>query len=325
VEKFNLMRSYVLPLRYYLLLFLIIGAMMGVIILADIATTENLAPDVTIIIKSPFVNEIVEKIFETLCIAIFILLLYTVGVYLIVRKMQDEASRFTAVRIFSAILLALGLLLGMIEWVQNPGQIVLFIGIIWGGLLIALRDLIQNLVGSLVLLITRVYGIGDHIQIRGVYGIVMDIGVFRTTLMQLDKESGDHPSGQIITIPNGILFREMVTNTSYGLSVTGDEIRISLPFSVDLQKTQALILDIMEKHTFDARQLAAQEFEKLGNKKFLPAFRTDPAVYVHIDKHQILMVVKYFTESRRRSEIKNQIVEEISSLIPEITKVDYGA
>lgn len=316
------MRSNILPLRYFLLLFLVIGAMMGAMLLAEIIASDNEGPNITFFIESPFVNTIFEKIFDTLCIAILILVLYTVGVYLIVRKIPDEVSRFTAIRIFCAILVALGLLLGMMEWVEEPGQIVLILGIIWGALLIALRDLIQNVVGSLILLVTRMFRIGDRIQIKGVYGIVMDIGVFRTTLMKLDEESGDHPSGKITTIPNGILFREMVTNTSRDLSFTEEEIRITLPFSVDIQKTRSLLLDIVKRHTREVQEQAVQEIESLGNKKFLPAFETEPTVFIHIDKHQILMVVKYFTESRRRSEIKNQIVEEISRLIPDITEFD---
>ncbi|MEI6840823.1 MAG: mechanosensitive ion channel domain-containing protein [Methanomicrobiales archaeon] len=291
-------------------------------ILAEIVASFNVAQHVTLIIDSPFQNPIVEKVFETVIIAIFILVLYTVGVYLIVRKMPDEASRFTASRIFITILLALGLLLGLMEWVQDPGQIVLVLGIIWAALVVALRDLIQNVVGSLTLLTTRMYRIGDRIQIRGVYGIVMDIGIFRTTLMQLDKESGDHPRGEIVTMPNGVLFREMITNTSRDLSVTGDEIRITLPFSADLQNARKLVLDVVHKHTIEIQEQAAKEIEKLGDKKYLPAFGTQPTVYFHIDEYQVLMVVKYFTDSCRRSEIKSLLVEEISGLIPGIKKID---
>lgn len=291
-------------------------------ILVEILISGNMTQNLSIIIETPFTNPIVEKVFETVIIAIFILVLYTVGVYLIVRKMPDEASRLTAVRIFITILLALGLLLGLMEWVEDPGQIVLVLGIIWAALVVALRDLIQNLVGSLTLLITRMYRIGDRIQIKGVYGIVMDIGIFRTTLMQLDKESGDHPFGEIVTIPNGILFREMVTNTSRELSVTGDEIRITLPFSVDLQNARTVVLDVVQKYTYESQKKAATEIERLGDKKYLPAFGTQPTVYFHIDKYEVLMVVKYFTESDRRSETKSRIVEEISSLIPGIKTID---
>ena len=265
-----------------------------------------------------------KKIFETVIIAIFILALYTIGVYLIVRKIPDEASRFTAVRIFIAILLALGLFLGMLEWVPDPGQVVLIIGIIWGALLVALRDLIQNITGSLVVLVTRMFRIGDRIQVKGIYGMVMDIGIFRTTLMQLDKDSGDHPMGEIITIPNGILFREMIHNTSRHLSVTVDEIRIALPFSVDLKKAKTLVVGAIENNIHGMDRRVETEIEHLGQKKFLPAFGTAPSVYFHIDDYQVLMVAKYFTESERKAEIKSQIVEEISARIPGVTTPSQG-
>jgi len=307
-------------MRYFLFLFLVIG----LLILAEILASEMVTDNLTIIIQSPFTNPLIEKIFETVIIAIFILTVYTIGVYLIVRKIPDEASRFTAVRIFIAILLALGLFLGMLEWVPDPGQVVLIIGIIWGALLVALRDLIQNITGSLVVLVTRMFRIGDRIQVKGIYGIVMDIGIFRTTVMQLDKESGDHPLGEIITIPNGILFREMINNTSRHLSVTVDEIRIALPFSVDLQKARALVLGAIEKNTHGMDTQVEREIENLGNRKFLPEFGTAPTIYFHIDDYQVLMVAKYFTDSKRKAEIKSQIVEEISARIPGVTTSGQG-
>jgi len=307
------MRARVLPFRYFLLLFLILGALMGVLILSEILATLNVG-SFEIIIETPFTNPITEAIFDTLLIAIITLVLYTIGVYFIVRKIPDEVSRVTAVKIFSAILLSLGVFLVLMTWLRDPEQIVLVIGIIWGALLIALRDLIQNIVGSLVLLVTRMYRIGDRIQIKGVYGIVMDIGIFRTTLMKLDEESGDYPSGRITTVPNGVLFREVVTNSGSTLSYAADEIRITFPLSVDIQKTQDLLLDIVRRHTREIQQQAVQELERLGEEKFLPAFGAEPMVFVSIEKYQVLMVVKYFTELSRRSEIKNRIVEEISRL-----------
>ncbi|MCU0629926.1 MAG: mechanosensitive ion channel family protein [Methanoregulaceae archaeon] len=312
------MRSHVLPVRYFLILLLIIGAM----IVAEFLTAETMAQNFTLVIKSPFANTFVEKIFNTLFIAVFILILYTIGVYLLVRKIPDEASRFTATRIFIVIMLALGLLLILMEWVQEPAQIVLVLGIIWGALVVALRDLIQNMVGSLTLLVTRMYRIGDRIQIKGVYGLVMDIGFFRTVLMQLDRESGDHPGGEIITIPNGILFRELITNTSRDLSISGDEIRITLPFTADLQNARKVLLDVVHRHTGGIQAQAAREIEELGHKKYLPPIETKPTIYLHMDDYQVLMVLKYFTSSSRRSLIKSEIVEEISRLIPGITKID---
>lgn len=314
------MRPYVLPKRYFAILFLIILAMMGVMVLAEYLSAESLGPELTIIIESPFTNPLLENIFETLVVAILILILYTIGVYFIVRKIQEEASRFAAVRIFTGLLLALAFFLAMLGWVDNAGQIALIVGIIWGALLVALRDLIQNLVGSLVLFVTRVYRIGDRIFVRGVYGVVMDIGVFRTTVMKLDEANADYPTGKIATIPNGVLFREVVTNESRDLSFTSDEIRLSLPLSADVRKAGDLVLSVVQKHTGTVRETALKEIERLGEKKYLPAFDGEPALSVQFDRQQVLVVVKYLTDSRRGPEIKKRIVEEISALVPGITE-----
>jgi len=316
------MRARVLPLRYFFLLFIIIVAMMGAMVLVDLISTNSQSLPITLLVQTPFANTVLEKIFGSLCIAIIILVMYTIGIYLIVRRIPDEASRFTAVRIFSVLLIALGLLLGMLEWVGEPAQIVLILGILWGAIVVALRDVIQNMVGSLLVLVSRVFRIGDRIEIRGKYGVVMDIGAFRTTLMTLDKESGDHPSGNITTIPNGILFREMITNSSRQFSFTEDEIRITLPFSSDIEMIRTIIMAIVRDHTRDIGQKVAREIENASDKKYLPAITTEPRVFIHIDYGQILMVVKYYSDLNRRSEIKNGIVTAISHQIPGV--IDAG-
>lgn len=217
------MRSTIVPLKYFLILVLLL---IGVIIV-DEFTGGSLKP--------------VASMGNTVVFTLLILVMYAIGASLIVRKIPDEASRFTALRIFMTIMIAVTVSLIMLFWIDDPGQIVMTLGIIGGAALIALRDLIQNVVGSLMLLVTGMYRIGDRVRMRGVYGLVMDIGYFRTTLMELDHDAGDLPTGEIVTVPNGILFRETVTNTSRHISVISDEIRITLPFAADLGKARTIL------------------------------------------------------------------------------------
>lgn len=142
-----------------------------------------------------------------------------------VHRIPDEAARLTAIRIFMAVMIGIGAMLALAIGIEEPGQILLILGIVWGAIFISLRDLIQNFVSSLTLLMTGEYRIGDRIRIRNIFGFVMDISILRTTLMELDRESGDSPTGEIVTIPNGILFREVVINTTRHLSIVTDEIR----------------------------------------------------------------------------------------------------
>lgn len=297
------MRSSAVPLRYFFILILIL---IGIVII-DMITGETVKP--------------LANIGTTVLFTVFILIIYTIGVSLIVRKIPDEASRFTALRIFMTILLAIGAFLVMLAWTDDPGQIVITLGIIWGAMFIAMRDLIQNIVGSLMLLITGVYRIGDRVRMRGVYGLVMDIGFFRTTLMELDHDAGDRPTGEIVTIPNGILFREMVTNTSRHLSIISDEIRITLPFSADLEKARVIVSEVIGRHTAEIEARAAQEIERLGEKKYLPLFETRPTVNLLVSDRGIVLIVKYITASEERAAIKTRIVEDLSQHLPGILEI----
>jgi small-conductance mechanosensitive channel len=297
------MRSSAIPLRYFLILVLIL---FGIIII-DAITGETFKP--------------LASIGTTIIFTILVLVIYTIGVSLIVRKIPDEASRFTALRIFMTILLAIGVFLIMLAWTDDIGQIVITLGIIWGAMFIAMRDLIQNVVGSLMLLITGVYRIGDRIRMRGVYGLVMDIGFFRTTLMELDHDAGDRPTGEIITVPNGILFREIVTNTSRHLSVISDEIRITLPFTADLEKARGIVSEVIGRHTAEIERRAAEEIEQLGEKKYLPLFETRPTINLLVSDRGIVLIVKYITASEKRASIKTKIVEELSQHLPGILEI----
>ncbi len=261
-----------------------------------------------------------DNVLATYIVALIIVVLYSIGAWVLVRKIPDEASRMTAIRIFIAILLGLGFFLALTVWSDDPGQILITIGIIWGAILVSLRDLIQNVVGSLMLLFTGIYRIGDHIRVKGVYGLVMDIGVFRTTLMELDHDSGDRPTGEIVTIPNGILFRETVTNTTRHLSVITDEIQLTIPFDVDLENARHTLVSIIHKHTEGFEYKAREELKKLGEKKYLPVLDTGPAVHLELRERGTVITVSYLTSARDRSLVKTRIIEEISSNIPGIMK-----
>ena len=297
------MRSSTLPFSYFIIVVLIFVSVIAI----DLVTSGTVS--------------LFTPLLDTLGIILIILVAYTAGVAVLVHRIADKSSRFTAVRIFMTVLLGIGAFLALTAWISDPTEIVLTLGVIVGAVFIALRDFIQNMVGSLMVLVTGIFRIGDRIRIKGVYGLVMDIGIFRTTLMELDPEAGDHPTGEIVTVPNGIIFKENVTNTSRHLSVVTDEIRITLPFSADLEKARDLLVSTIRKHTPEIESRAADEISKLSEKKFLHSFELEPTVNLQLSDNGIVFILKYFTTSKDRAAIKTAIIREVSALIPEIKDI----
>ena len=79
-----------------------------------------------------------------------------------------------------------------------------FLGALSLAITFAIQDVLKNLVAGLYLLWERPFEIGDAIKVKDVTGKVEDIQI-RTTLLRADN-------GQLIVIPNGVLFTEIVTN-----------------------------------------------------------------------------------------------------------------
>ncbi|WP_084600662.1 mechanosensitive ion channel family protein [Methanolacinia paynteri] len=294
------MRSSALPFSYFIIVALIFASVIAI----DLVTSGTIS--------------LFTPLLDTLGIILIILVAYTAGVAVLIHRIADDSSRFTAVRIFMTVLLGIGAFLALTAWIDDPKEIVLTLGVIVGAVLIALRDFIQNIIGSLMVLVTGIFRIGDKIQIRGVYGLVMDIGIFRTTMMQLDPESGDHPTGEIVTIPNGIIFKENVTNTSRHLSVVTDEIRITLPFSADLEKARDLLIGAVQKHNPEIEKCAADEIGRLSGGKNLHSIEVEPIVNLQLSDNGIIFILKYFTTSKDRAAIKTAIIRDVSVMMPEI-------
>lgn len=113
----------------------------------------------------------------------------------------------------------LGILIGRLSYLAALGLGLIWIAYIFGiqltGLLtflgalslaitFAIQDVLKNLVAGLYLLWERPFLIGDNIKVKDVTGSVEDIQV-RTTVLRAEN-------GQLIVVPNAVLFTEIVIN-----------------------------------------------------------------------------------------------------------------
>lgn len=254
---------------------------------------------------------------ELVIVVFYLVYLAVISFY--IRRIEDARTRLTATKIAWIILVLLGFSTGVLIWVENEAEILVILGLLWGAMAIALRDMLQNFFGSLAVVFTRVFRIGDRITVRGYYGEVMDIGLLRSTLMELDRQAGDKPTGEIITLPNGTLFREIIGNTSKHTSVTWDEIRISLPPGADPGLVRGTILPVIEKHTAAYREQAVRQLDRLAEKKYVAARDVAPTALFDMDDRGVTVHVRYVVPSGKRAEVRNSITEELAPLVALMT------
>ncbi len=104
---------------------------------------------------------------------------------------------------------------------------------------LALQGALGNLAGGIMILIFHPFRLDDYIDAGGFSGTVMDIGVFYTVLKTPDNKE--------ITIPNGTIMSQAITNYS-----AYDTRRLDLNFTVaygtDIEKVRKALLETAAAH-----------------------------------------------------------------------------
>ncbi|TDF41497.1 mechanosensitive ion channel [Alteromonadaceae bacterium M269] len=102
---------------------------------------------------------------------------------------------------------------------------------------LALQGSLSNFAGGVMLLIFRPFKVTDYIETQGVEGIVMDIGIFVTTLETFDK--------RILIVPNGPIANGTITNYTTS-KIRAVEISIGISYSDDIAKGKTAMEKVLE-------------------------------------------------------------------------------
>jgi small-conductance mechanosensitive channel len=141
--------------------------------------------------------------------------LIAMGVRAAVRSFTQRIQRHYSLglvlgRLSSGVIIFVGLLIALVIAIPGftPGQLVSVLGISSVAIGFAFRDILQNFLAGILLLLAEPFRIGDQIVVDSFEGTVEDIQTRATFIKTYD--------GRRIVIPNSKLFTDPVTvNTAY--------------------------------------------------------------------------------------------------------------
>ena len=114
---------------------------------------------------------------------------------------------------------------------------------------------------------SNMYKPGDRIEINQVKGDVIDIGLTKTTLMEIGGwVSSDNYSGRIVQISNAFVFKGPVNNYSTDFPFVWDEISIPIHYDSNTQVANQIIAEVAETHLVDYAQYAKSHWKQMTKK-----------------------------------------------------------
>ena len=130
-----------------------------------------------------------------------------------------KVRKFVAYSGYLSILLFVAIL-----FEDRLGRLSFAIGVIGAGVAVALQDVVASIAGAFSIGFSKLYAVGDRIQIGETRGDVIDIGLLRTTLIETGNWVGkDLYNGRIARIPNSAVLKGYVFNYSQGFQFIWDE------------------------------------------------------------------------------------------------------
>ena len=112
---------------------------------------------------------------------------------------------------------------------------------------LALQGALSNFAGGIMILIFHPFRLEDFVEAGGLSGTVKDIGIFYTVLTTPDNKD--------VTIPNGTIMAQPVTNYT-AHDIRRLDLNFSVAFGTDLDKVQAVLLDVGGAHELVVKEPA---------------------------------------------------------------------
>jgi small-conductance mechanosensitive channel len=197
-----------------------------------------------------------------------------------------------------------------------PSQLGTFLGLAGAGLTVALKDFIVGFLGWFVLMGKNGIRLGDWVEINGVTGEVVELGMFHTVLLETGNwTDSSHPTGRRVTFTNSFAIEGHYFNFSTSGQWLWDELQIVVPAGHDPYP----IVDAIQKKVVEATAAGAQQAEKewkgTTKSRGLSAQNATPAINIKPVIGGIEIAVRYITRANERYQLRAKLYESAVGLL----------
>ncbi len=205
------------------------------------------------------------------------------------------------------------------------GSVATFAGLLTAGVAVALQSVILSVAGYFFLMGKYGIRVGDRVQVAGVTGEVVDVGLVRFHLLELSSAGTDaQPSGRVVAFSNSVVFQPTsgVFRKIPGTSFVWHE--ISLTFSPEnnyrmIQERITAAVDNVLKENREEMDRQMRHMEQTLNS--ISAIELEPKTRLHFTTSGIEVTVRYPVELKNAVEIDDRMMRELYAAIEQEPKL----
>ena len=179
-------------------------------------------------------------------------------------------------------------------------------------IVVATKELIMCLSGSILRSVTKQYSVGDYIEVDGLRGRVVDINLLNTLMMQI----GPNPlvgqlSGKTLSFPNSLLLNHSVRRDNILGDYVIHTVEIPVPIHLDSDVIVGRLKAVLEPLCQPYVPAIQRHLENVQAEKLFITPAAQPRVTrVPHDDKVYLIIVRYASPVAKRLEIQQAVLDE---------------
>jgi len=273
-------------------------------------------------VKSEFSTELRALLTRAGGLAILILIVIGLGELwrkAIYKYVQDGRRRYQFLLLRSiALWIAIAIVVAL-TFATQLSSVVTFAGLLTAGIAVALQNVIVSIVGYFFLIGKFGIRVGDRVQISGVNGEVVDVGLVRMHLMELSSDGIDvQPTGRVVAFSNAIVFQPTagLFKQIPGTSFLWHEITLTFSLDTDYHKLKQEVLEAVERALAEYREGIERQRRQLEmSLSSVSAAELKPRVRLHFTASGIEVLVRFPVVLQKAGEITDAVMKELLATV----------
>lgn len=208
------------------------------------------------------------------------------------------------------LLLMLGLIL---IWGEELRTLALSIVAIAVAFVVATKELILCIIGTILKTVSNSFDLGDRIQIKEFRGDVIDQNLLATTIMEVGPGKITHQrTGRTMVIPNAMFVSEPVINESFTHDYVFHVFTIPFKREDEWHEAQVAFLESAKRHCASYLEEVRKYMNRVSIRRGLEVPSVDPRVTIQVPTAgEIHLIVRVPVKSGERGFIEQAILTDV--------------
>jgi small-conductance mechanosensitive channel len=239
-----------------------------------------------------------------------------VGTHLLERRAYDRRRMQTMRLLLRSGVQLTGMVCVLLLTFGVPKEISTILGLATAGLTVALQSFILAFFGWFILMGKNGIRVGDWVEINGVAGEVVEINLFRTTILEnREWAAKGHPTGRRATFINNFAVSGQFFNFSTVGQWMWDEMSLSLPASAETYAKVSQLSDAVAQETAEDAQHAEEEWKRMPRKSGLSQASAAASVNMRPSGAAVDILIRYVTRASERIIVRNRLYERVMDVL----------